>query len=146
MKVRKAPDSDCLEWQSTKDAQGYGRFSMYIDGKQKWFSAHRLVWEWAMGPIPTGLCVCHRCDNPSCVNLEHLFLGTHKDNALDRDRKGRRLPPLGESNGRARLSVADVIDIRRNANPDRGALAGRYGVSRGHINAIIARRTWSDVA
>jgi len=85
----KGPD-DCWEWLVAKNKDGYGRFRT----NKKVTLAHRFSYAHYKNKgqlIPSNLCVCHHCDNPSCVNPNHLFLGTHKDNAQDRDRKGRGL-------------------------------------------------------
>lgn len=76
---------DCVEWDGALHRDGYGRV-----GKKR-IALHRLVWEENFGTIPEGLCVLHRCDNPSCINVDHLFLGTQRDNNQDRIRKGRTL-------------------------------------------------------
>lgn len=80
-------DSGCWEWQGARKqgVRPYGFFS--INGRQ--FTAHRVCWNLYRGAIPAGLHVCHHCDNPPCVNPEHLFLGTAKDNAQDKVKKGR---------------------------------------------------------
>lgn len=75
----------CHVWQGSTVA-GYGH--LYVDGKLK--LAHRVSWELAKGEIPEGLFVLHKCDNPPCINPEHLFAGTHEDNMKDMDAKGRR--------------------------------------------------------
>ena len=80
---------DCIEYAGALDRQGYGIAHRYVDGVRKTLTAHRLAWIEVHGEIPAGLCVCHSCDNPSCVNVEHLWLGTHGDNARDRKAKGR---------------------------------------------------------
>lgn len=78
--------SGCIEWSASRFAQGYGQIK--IDGKNR--KTHRVAWELVNGPIPDGLMVCHRCDNPPCCNLDHLFLGTAADNTHDMQAKGRR--------------------------------------------------------
>lgn len=80
----------CWEWKSAKNSTGYGLHGIKIDGKGRCFLAHRVAWVLRNGQIPAGMCVCHRCDNPSCVNPAHLFLGTNLDNVRDMDSKGRR--------------------------------------------------------
>jgi len=75
----------CWEWTAAKTGHGYGIFQ--FEGKLQ--KAHRVAWVLAMGPIPGGMFVLHRCDNPLCVRLTHLFLGTQQDNVLDAMRKGR---------------------------------------------------------
>jgi len=76
---------ECWEWNGTIQNTGYG--AKWIKGKQ--FHTHRLAYAWANGPIPNGMCVCHKCDNKICVNPGHLFLGTQTDNLQDMCRKGR---------------------------------------------------------
>lgn len=84
--------SGCLEWTGSKRS-GYGRMIIGSrkDGTRKSVSAHRVSYEIEYGEIPAGMEVCHKCDNPSCVNPKHLFLGTRQDNINDRERKGRNI-------------------------------------------------------
>ena len=113
----------CWEWSGSRFRTGYGRLK--IDGKTT--SAHRLSWMLHNGPIPDGTCVCHRCDNPPCVNPEHLFLGTKADNNLDRDAKGRTA--RGDRNG-ARLHPETRARGDRNGSrlhADRLARGERHG-------------------
>lgn len=90
-------DADCWFWIGQKDKDGYGRL------RWKWreIRAHVAAWQALRGPVPAGMCVLHRCDNPACVNIKHLWLGTVKDNNADRHAKGRtRCNPRAGDNGR----------------------------------------------
>lgn len=80
----------CWVWLGRLNDDGYGNISVRVSrGTKRTTKVHRLAWELANGPIPDGLCVCHRCDNPSCVRPDHLFLGTHDENMRDMRKKGR---------------------------------------------------------
>jgi len=85
------PSGDCWIWQGGQYHKGYGVFSTgtWRKGNRQRFTAHRFAWEFENGSIPTGMSVLHRCDNPPCVRLSHLFLGTVKDNQQDMSYKGR---------------------------------------------------------
>lgn len=92
-KVDKTSDPNgCWVWTAYKDPNGYGRF---YHGKL----CHRISYEINVGPIDKGLCICHHCDNPGCVNPDHLFVGTHQDNMDDKKRKGRQAILNAELNG-----------------------------------------------
>lgn len=113
LNVAVKPFTGCWEWKGSKK-RGYGHtiIGSRVDGTRRNIAAHRLSYETFIGPIADGMEVCHRCDNPSCVNPEHLFLGTRQDNIDDREAKQRNNPPKGSSNGRAKLSEADVLSAR----------------------------------
>jgi hypothetical protein len=89
-KVRKS--SGCWEWVGARFDSGYGAFKRRVDGEWKQQRAHRVAYELAVRPIPNGMLVCHRCDNPPCCNPLHLFLGSGTDNQQDMIQKGRKAP------------------------------------------------------
>ncbi len=152
---------DCWIWTGKKVGNGYGCFSHGTRGAVKHYRAHRFSYEWAYGPIPPGLQVLHRCDNPPCVNPAHLFLGTDKDNAADKMAKGRgisgdrqwtRIYPervlRGEQHSQARLTEEQVREIRRRYIPRKIScqqLASEYGVNWRTIHAVVSRQTWRHI-
>lgn len=107
--------------------------------------AARVAWELTNGPIPPRMLVCHRCDNPNCVNPSHLFIGTPLDNTRDCLSKGRRKPLLGEDHQNSKLTKKQVIEIRTR-NPEtrkeREKLATKFGITSMHVNAIRLRYRW----
>ena len=141
----------CWVWTGAKAHGGYGVLS--ISRKQGIVRAHRLSWEIHNGPIPEGMDMCHTCDNPSCVNPSHLFLGTPHDNAIDmmekgRDLEGRKRRARGEEHHRAKLTAAQVVAIRSEyaaGDTSTRKLATKYGVSRRSIMFILHRQQWVHV-
>lgn len=132
--------ADCWIWLGHIDKYGYGKFWNYL--------SHRFAWILTNGEIPKGLYVCHHCDNPSCVNPAHLFLGTQQDNMDDMVKKGRTSPPLGERNGCSKLTEKDVLEIRRRLKVDKVSmyrLAKEYRVSATNIRSIALKETWKHV-
>ena len=147
--VKNATPSECWEWQGSINHAGYGRWRK--TGPLQDEMAHRLSWRIHRGCIPKGLCVCHHCDNPPCVNPDHLWLGTRAMNNRDRAQKGRSHGPLimlrGEKSPNAKLTAEDVKVIRSMHKPNEfGYLRlGRiFGVSKAAIHQIITRNTWVD--
>ena len=139
-------DDDCWEWPGRKSGGGYG----IMKRKGITYQAHRFLYEmWSGLPIPDGMCVCHRCDNPPCVNPSHLFLGTKADNNLDRDAKGRTF--RGPNRKNAKLTDDQVRDVRRRYtrtsyhNSNAPELAEEYGVSRSLINQVASGRARNHV-
>lgn len=106
--------------------------------------SHRFSWLYFKTPIPHGYCVCHSCDNPLCVNPDHLFLGTYADNAKDMVAKRRSL--RGERNHRSKLTSSDVAEIRRRhlEGEKQTMIARDYGVGLAAINHIIRGRNWNS--
>lgn len=131
---RRGP-SECWIWRRSCQKSGYGQFTYRFPDKQHVYYAHRVAWLLTYGESAGPMVLCHHCDNPPCVNPNHLFKGTPADNLADARRKGR----LDESRPRTRaLTLADRLAIWR-ATGDRGlcvALARRYGVTKGAISLI----------
>lgn len=111
--------------------------------------AHRMAWVEANGPIPDGMLICHRCDNPPCCRPDHLFLGTHADNSRDAATKGRLRAtfPRGTNHPAARLDTKRVREIRcRVAEGEtQQSVADAYGVALTTVSAIVLRRNWKWV-
>jgi hypothetical protein len=147
-KVNKS--SACWLWIGATTEFGYG--VMWSDGSN--VVAHRVSWQLHHGPVPVGMQVCHRCDVPQCVNPHHLFLGTQRDNMLDRETKGRGMrarrwdnrAAKGERHGFVKLSTSQVIAIREQSSRlSHSTLAHNYGVCRQTVTDIVSRRTWRHV-
>lgn len=137
------PNSGCLLWFGTVDSRGYGVFTVgsRSDGSRRMFKASRLSLMLAGRFPPADMSVCHKCDNPICVNPDHLFLGSHADNMADCALKGRTSRRYGETASNARLSAHDVADIIA-SNDDRRSIAGRYRIHVGHVCNIKTGRRW----
>lgn len=141
-KVEKTPG--CWIWTASKH-RGYGQFTQARRPFQKRWAAHRLSWVMLRGEIPTGFCVLHKCDNPSCVRPTHLFLGTLKDNSQDMARKGRSTH--GERNTQSKLN-ADSVRLIRKLREDGFTyrqLADRFNVTTSPIRDVCKRITWKRI-
>jgi len=139
----KKTQNGCWLWLGSVNKEGYGHCGV----KLKVMLSHRVAWGLVHGPIKDGLLCLHHCDNPSCVNPAHLFLGTDKDNAEDRARKNRGHRPTGEQNVKAKLTEAQVLAIRTlgAARMNQRLLAEHFRVGLTTIEEILARRTWKHV-
>jgi hypothetical protein len=135
------PNSGCLLWTACLMHFGYGGFAIpAVDGTYT-ARAHRVAWEMVNGPIPDGVNVLHKCDVPACVNVDHLFLGTQKDNVDDMIEKGRGIH--GEDHWSTRLQDSQVKEIRsRWPAESLSALGREYGVSTTTIWRIAHRKNW----
>lgn len=131
----------CWEWTAACFHNGYGKFR---DGT-KIRSAHRVAYEIYCGSIGSST-VCHRCDNPLCVNPNHLFLGTQKDNVSDMISKGRQA--VGERFSSHKLTPSGVREIRERYNAGgvtQQALAEEFGVDQKLISRVVRRLSWKHV-
>ena len=136
--------SPCVEWDGATDPNGYGRVRDRATGKTK--LAHRWIWEQANGAIPNGLVVMHLCDNPPCINVSHLKLGTQQENMHDAFAKGRYGGRLkgGAENQNAKfdlVGIQDVLLLKRQGLSNR-RIAILSGVSHTTINGIISGKRY----
>lgn len=133
---------ECWLWiSSVRGKKKYGFVQLRDAAK---IAAHRLSYVLSFGRIPNGLWVLHKCDNPRCVRPDHLFLGTSDDNVADMVSKGRH--PRGTTNGRAKLSAAQVLEIvRRSKDEFLTHLAKEFRVGPAHIGQITRGEKWSSV-
>lgn len=146
----------CWTWTGAATNAGYGK--IYLSGRIE--LAHRALWMTTVGPIPDGMFVLHRCDNPRCVRPSHLFLGTHQDNVDDMRAKGRHQHGLrngrytkpesilrGEANGSSKLTQFQVDEIRRRyakGGISQRKLADEYGVKQQAVSKIIKGLRWGS--
>lgn len=148
------PNTGCWLWAGGINEDGYG----HVEHDRKNWTTHRLAWVLTHGAVPEGLCVCHKCDTPACINPDHLFIGTNADNILDRHRKGRdavgdrngsrarpETRPRGEANGRSKFTAEKVVEMRSAyaAGVYQAELARRYGVTPSAIRWILKGLNWS---
>jgi len=138
------PITGCWNWIAYKNPKGYGQIAT---STSKAILAHRVSYELFKGSFPNNLCVLHVCDNPNCVNPDHLFLGTRKDNAEDMISKNRQPNLKGEHSGHSKLTETDIMFIR-NYPRYKGYqkdLARKFNISHQHVSAIINRKTWTHI-
>lgn len=134
------PNSGCWLWLGNLDEKGYGRIT--ISRTYKMHKAHRVSWMLYRYP-PTGL-ILHRCDLPCCVNPDHLYEGTHKQNAEDRKNRNRNRDQRGEKGPRAKLTAADVIAIRLDIREQK-EIATQYGIAQPTVSDIKNRKSWGHI-
>ena len=137
-----ADANGCVPWLGTQN----GRYCQFW-GRGMRLRAHRAAYEMTHGLIPSGMVVCHKCDNTKCVNVGHLFLGTQADNVTDMMLKGRGNKAKGERQWCAKLSEKDVLAIigRLDSGESNASIARDYNVTRATIRFIKIGRTWSSV-
>lgn len=157
-RIKKNEKTGCIEWQGNINNSGYGVICVKRYGKRKIVSTHRYSWEREHGAINDNLCVCHKCDNPKCVNVDHLFLGTRYDNNHDRSlkkRSGKRFFTeedrykyscinRGENNNASKLTEDQVKTIKRmRGKYTRVEIAKMFNVSLSCIKDIFGGKTWT---
>lgn len=133
-------EDSCWIWVGTTDIRGYGLIVVHPGI----YKAHRLSWTAYHGPIPEGKYVCHTCDNRSCVNPDHLFIGSQADNMADMVKKGRAGRLAGEKNGRSRLTedqAREILRLRKEGVSLR-RVATMFGIGKTTVRHITNGTTW----
>ncbi len=142
------PNTGCWLWEGRSMPRGYGMWTIPMrfreHGKADAMLAHRAAFSLANGDVPDDMNVCHRCDQPACVNPDHLFLGTQADNMADMARKGRANRTgggMGEAHGMAKLTEVAVRAIISDERSHR-KIASAHGISKTLVGMIKRRQTW----
>ena len=142
------PITGCRIWEGSKDANGYGAIHLY----DQYLAIHRVAYEIWVSPIPEGKILMHKCDNPSCIEPQHLKIGTTKDNNKDRSLKGRTNRSYGEDNPYSKLTEEAVYEIKTlfkqgiTSKESRKKLAEKYRVTPECIYAVQMERTWKHIS
>lgn len=144
-------DNGCWVYQGRNDKGkklSYGRVSIYLYGRLWTFRAHRISYAFYNGIDPAEQYVCHKCDNPSCINPDHLFLGTSKDNMVDMVNKGRNKAMGGEQNPCAKIGESDVLSIleRIKQGHTNTAISRDFPVTHSMISSIRRGKAWASLA
>ena len=140
------PNSGCLLWTGAVDHSGHGVITIWDDEYEKSIttSPHRIAWQLHRGPIPERMLVCHKCDVPSCINPDHLWLGTNDENMADMVAKGRAAKPKGTKHPNSKLTDDDIRAIRRSLKSGVD-VAREYGISTANVSLIRSRKAWPHV-
>lgn len=137
--------NECWPWKGTLHHTGYGLLSVNAGNRTITFQAHRLIYSTLIGPIPDGMIVRHSCDNPPCVNPNHLVLGTHADNAADRSE--RTSDYRGQRNPNAKLTDEQRAEIIRRYDAGgvtQRQIAAEYGIQQSQVSYILRRQREVD--
>jgi hypothetical protein len=135
------PKTRCWIWIGSRNKRNYGQMSTRRGCSP--VHASRVSWGLHYGEIPRGMFVLHRCDNPPCVNPEHLFVGNQKENVADMLRKRRGL--VGQKNGQAKLNVDEVLAIREMSGKSQQQIAQQFGINQQQVSKIRLRKRWAHL-
>ena len=143
-------DNNCWEWIGGKRRRGYGVFSVQVDKKTRGLISHRVSYFLKNNIDPADKIVLHNCDNTSCVNPNHLSLGTHKDNTNDMMSKGRGRQNFlnGELHKMSKLSNEDVVNIRKLYSITKltqKQIGESYGIDGSHVSLIVNKKAWKHI-
>lgn len=144
-KVERIPFFECHVWNASSLKSGYGKF---VTKSGSWELAHRVAYKLYAGDIAKGMSVLHKCDNPSCVNPKHLYLGNYKDNARDREDRNRSNHVSGMKHGRNKLTSSQVLEIRDLYDTGKYScfrLASIYDVNHKTVYDIVNRKIWKTL-
>ena len=150
---RRKPLEVCIEglgcWEVIshwRNSQGYVSLGIIGSSPPEKERAHRLIWKHRNGKIPKGMCICHQCDNPPCINPNHLFIGTQAKNIEDRESKGRGNTTRGEDTGLNKLSEEEVLQIRRlGIYAKQTTIAKWFNISQTQVCRIIKKTRWAHI-
>lgn len=155
-KINKLGPDECWLWTGATQGFGYGVLNSCVNNKL--VRAHRLSWNIHNGDIPANMFVCHKCDNPLCVNPKHLFIGSNTDNVHDMWKKGRASPPprngsipplhLGENHPNSKLTGAKVLEIRKLSRDGINGrqLASLFKITPAQISNILRNKQWRHIS
>jgi len=139
------PNTGCHLWTGNYKHTGYGGFTYYNNKSMTSSRASYLIFK---GEIPNGMQVCHSCDVKECVNPDHLFVGTHKDNVQDMIQKGRKMSSFGVLNGMSKITDEIVRTIRQNytgAWGEQKRLCEQYGISAPQMSGLLNNKFWRHI-
>jgi hypothetical protein len=145
-KVNKNTETGCWEWTAAKYRGGYGHFRRKVDGKWKMEKTHRFAYEIHNEQFDKSLIVCHKCDNPSCVNPDHLFLGTPMDNVQDKMKKGRFKVIRNPKHRLLNLEIAKAIRQDHSNGLSYEELQSKYSTSKQQVSRIVRNEIWKEGA
>ena len=134
-------ENGCWEWNKSKSKSGYAK--IWYRGST--MRGNRVSYLAFIGDIPEGILVCHHCDNRSCINPDHLFLGTHKDNCHDSIQKCRHAH--GEKSSKSKLKSEHITEIRKlySSGISQEKISKKYNVNQSCISSIILKKTWNHI-